>query len=117
MSFKFVLLLMGVGLLVILAFCIGLTIAPTQWDKGMVGEWSNTQQTSRAHLFIRVENDTVFVKEGWDKNEVIAKKDDSGHVLMIKAKSGTYLYTLSMSSNGGLLGESFIRFCGDNEAV
>ena len=113
MSLKFVLLLMGVGLLVILMFYVSLFIASTQWDKGMVGEWSNIQQPSRGHLFIRIQNDTVLVKEGGGTIEVVAKKDDSGQVLMIKGASGVYLYTLSMHSNGGLLDESFIRFCGD----
>jgi hypothetical protein len=115
MSLKFVLLSMGVGLLVILVFCIGLFIAPTQWDKNMVGEWSNIQQPSRGHLFIRIQNNTVLVKEGGGTSEVVAKKDDSGQVLMIKGANGAYLYTLSMHPNGGLLGleESVIRFCGD----
>lgn len=113
MSLKFTLLLIGAGLFVILVFCIGLLIAPTQWDKGMVGEWSNIQRPSREHIFIRIHNEKVLVRKGKDK-EVIAKKDDSGHVLMIKAANGTNLYTLSMQSEGDLLGEHFLRFCGDS---
>ena len=55
----------------------------------------------------------MMVKEGVSGNEIAAKKDDSGHVLMVNKKPRIFYYEL-VYLGSGLFGNGPIRFNGDS---
>ena len=102
--------LMAVGLIYGL-YLFADIYSDTRWCKHMVGEWGNVQHPSRPHLFIRESGNVMMVREGIDGGEIAAKKDDSGHVLMVNKQSHVNYYTLVYLGNS-LFSDGPIRFNG-----
>ena len=106
------LMLIGIGL-ICGSYLFADIYSDSRWYEHMVGEWANAEQPVEPHLFIRQSGAIMMVKQGVSGKEIPARKDDSGHVLMVEKRPYLFYYTLTYLGEG-LFSDGPIRFNGDS---